>query len=209
MWVYLKIIGPEGGQPPDLYPLHHGISAWEIGGGGGVLTTTPSTRSYSGGDRPFCVAESSKSGGYRLRSPIAPIHPNGESLPCNRITPGWKDYTPFPSRRSLQPPRAAHLTPLHQSPVQITPATTKDDDRHSKRASTREIGPTTNRVPDPHHGNAHTYTHCRGNPPAKTNATTPSASLGNTVRRTQQRQPLAQVGRITVRRREYVRCQVG
>ena len=72
------------------------------------------------------------------------------------------------------------------------PKPTSTDDKYSKRASTRDIGITIDRVPDPIHGRR-TPCHCQRNPLAKIYAT-PNASLGTTVRRTQQRQPLAQVG---------------
>ena len=143
MWCYLKIIGPERGQPPDLYPLHHGISALEIGGGGGVLTTTPGMRSYFTRDRATYVNEISKSNGYKRRSPLA-RNPCGRMQPCRPPMEGIHPSSSF--KASPHPPGGTY-------PQFYRPFTRND--RYFTGHQRGNIGPTnTNRVPEPHHGNA-------------------------------------------------------
>ena len=143
---YLKIIGPVRGRPPDLYPLHHGISAPEIGGGGGVLTTTPSTRSHSGGDRAFCVNESSKSDVHRLRSLIRPATQRRKSPMRPYQRPSMEGTHPS-SFAALSPPP---YTPQEKPTLRYSsrpPTPTPTDDKYSKRASTRDIGITPTKYP--------------------------------------------------------------
>ena len=162
MWCYLKIIGPERGQPPDLYPLHHGISALEIGGGGGVLTTTPSTRSYSERDRAIHVEESSKSDGYKQRSLIEST-PHGQMLPKHPSMEGIHPLSSF--KAPCHPPRGAYPEIFRRSLTR--------NDRYCIGHQQGDIGVVTDRVPDPHqrHWPPATRTHCQRKPPTKTNVT--------------------------------------
>ena len=120
----------------------------------------------------------------RLRSLIRPATQRRKSPTRPYQRPSMEGTHPSSFAALSPPPYTPRKKPTSRYSSRL-PKPTSTDDKYSKRASTRDIGITIDRVPDPIHGRR-TPCHCQRNPLAKIYAT-PNASLGTTVRRTQQR----------------------